>query len=58
MYRERYLEIAAKMLGVNVKDIPVEIEERLDDTHNLCERAGGALVSRQVIAHIITSIND
>jgi len=58
MYRERYLEIAAKMLGVKVKEIPIKIKERLDKTHNLCERAEGALVSRQAIAQIIASLDD
>jgi hypothetical protein len=46
--------IAIKMLDINsVREIPVELKQRLQIVNDLCEKDGGVLRSRQVIAMII-----
>lgn len=46
------LEIAAKMRGETVDELPEELIDRLEDVDHLCSQAGTQLVSRQLIAFI------
>lgn len=48
------IEIVKQMYNVNSLDkVPIEVLDALELTNDLCKRAGGELVSRQVIASII-----
>jgi len=50
--KPKYIRIAEEMLKGS---IPESLQQILDDTNTLCRRAGGQLVSRQIIAAIIVS---
>ena len=52
------MEIAKEMLGLeSINDIPEEYEIELDKVHNMCNLAGGKLISRQVIASTINTVD-
>jgi len=52
---EKHLILAAQMLRVLVEDLPEDLVVHLNKANELCEAAGGQLVSRQVIASIIVT---
>ena len=48
------IEIIKQMYNVSSLDkVPIDVLDMLDSANELCRRAGGALVSRQIIATII-----
>ena len=49
-----YLEIAKTMYG---KELPNNLVESLIDLDALCERCGGSLRSRQLIAFVVMGYN-
>lgn len=53
---KQYLNIAATMLGVNTKDLPLNVKEELDNVNRLIEKVDGGLVSRQIIAEVISRV--
>lgn len=50
MLNEESHDIAAKMLG---QPAPERLKKKLDEVNELCRRAGGVLMSRQVIALVV-----
>lgn len=54
MNMKKVIAIAKLMYNVNtVEKIPIPVLVALEDAHNLCLKASGELISRQVIAGII-----
>lgn len=50
------IEIIKQMYNVSSLDkVPIEVLDALDSANELCKRAGGELVSRQIIASIIVT---
>ena len=48
------IEIIKQMYNVSSLDkVPIDVLDMLDSANELCKRAGGELVSRQIIASII-----
>ena len=48
------IEIIKQMYNVSSLDkVPIDVLDMLDSANELCKRAGGKLVSRQIIASII-----
>jgi len=48
------IEIIKQMYNVSSLDkVPIDVLDMLDSANELCKRAGGQLVSRQIIASII-----
>lgn len=51
---EYHLEIACIILGVKTqRELPYDLRNRLSRISGMCSYAGGALVSRQIVAMVI-----